>query len=95
VTDATADAMQTASVGTQISAVNSRISGFEGTTAGLNGYVMYRSVTTAATADLACTSAKLIDWTAMGLASATKDFTTCTISLTATNTQSAATKAFT
>jgi hypothetical protein len=46
VTDATADAMQTASVGTQISAVNSRISGFEGTTAGLNGYVMYRSVTT-------------------------------------------------
>jgi hypothetical protein len=80
-------------VATQISAVNTRISDFTVTTAGKSGYVMNSAQGTAATD--ACTHGKAIDWATMGLADTTKTFTTCTISLTASNTQSAATKAFT
>jgi hypothetical protein len=83
----------TTPVAIQVSAVNSRISDFTATTAGKDGYAMNSAQGTAATA--ACTHSATIDWVAMGLADSTKPFTTCTVSLTATNTQSAATKAFT
>jgi len=87
------NALTGGTVATQISAVNTRISDFTVTTAGKSGYAMNSAQGAAATA--ACTHSSAIDWVAMGLADTTKTFTTCTISLTATNTQSAATKAFT
>jgi hypothetical protein len=92
VTAVTGNALTTPAA-TQISAVNTRISDFTVTTAGKSGYAMNSANGTAATA--ACTHSAAIDWNAMGLADTTKTFTTCTISLTASNTQSAATKAFT
>jgi hypothetical protein len=83
----------TTPVALSLSAINSRISDFSGVAAGKTRYHLFREAGTAVTA--ACEHSATLDWTAMGLANTTKPFTTCSISLPATNTQSAATKAFT
>jgi hypothetical protein len=79
----------------QISAVNTRISDFSAASdvAGKTGWAVTRNVGNAITD--ACTHSATVDWNAMGMASAILEFSSCTISMTDTNTQSAATKAFT
>jgi hypothetical protein len=89
----TGNPLTTGPVPVQISSITTRISDYSITTAGKDGSVIFRD-NGAATA--ACDHAKAVDWvTNFGIADTTKAFTTCSISLTATNTQSAATKAFT
>jgi hypothetical protein len=88
-----ANASLTGPAGIQITAVNTRISDYTIDIAGKTNHAIFRLDVTLASAE--CTNTAPVDWVAMGLASATLDFSTCTISLADTNTESAVTKAYT
>jgi hypothetical protein len=78
---------------TNVSSIATRISNYGVSSAGNVGYVLYNPI--AANTD-ACDHGQAVDWVAnFFLGNSTKELSTCSISLTATNTQSAATKNFT
>jgi hypothetical protein len=83
----------TGGIVTNVSSIATRISNYGVSTTGNVGYVLYNPV--ADNGD-ACDHGQSVDWVAnFFLGNSTKELSTCSISLTATNTQSAATKAFT
>jgi hypothetical protein len=78
----------------KISAVNLRISDNTGVAAADVGAIINSSQAAART-DACSHIDEAFDWSTIGVYGAVKEFTTCSISLSATNTQSAATKALT